>query len=127
MYQMELFCDLMIGKSYTRLGKYQKASTILNSVMETAQNTGMQNLYYLSVYYTADLYTKDNNLDTAYGLIANTIINLEQSSNTNPYILMIFKALYAKVLKMKHEDSQAELCYNQSVQIAKTYNINLKQ
>ena len=126
MYQMELFCDLMIGQSYTKLEKFKKASTIINSVMETSQNLGMTNLYYLSVYYTADLYRKDKHLDTAYGLIANTIITLEQNTNTNPYILMMFKELYANVLKMKNENEQATLCHNQAVQIAQAHNIRLK-
>ena len=125
MSQIELFCDLMIGKTYTKLGKYNKASTILNSVMETSQKSGMKNLYYVSVYCMADLYTMNNNIDTAYGLVANTIIELEQNSNSNPYILMIFKSIYAKILKIKKENNQAEICLNQAIQIAKTYGINI--
>ena len=87
----------------------------------------MQILYYLSVYCTVELYTKNDNFDTAYGLTSNTIISLEQDSATSPYMIMIFKSLYAKVLKIKKELDQAEICYNQALQIANTYNIKINK
>jgi len=124
--QLELFCDLMIGRAYMKLNKDKKATSIYNSVMETAQNNGLKNIFYLTAYSTSEMALKNNDKDAAYGIIANTIVKLEKSSNYNPYILMLFKQLYAKVLKLKHEDTQADFCYNQAKQIAEIFNIKLK-
>ena len=124
--QIELFCDLMIGKAYMNREQDKKASAIFNSVLEASQNNGLKNLFYLSAYSTADLLLKNNNTNTAYGILSNIIIELENSRNKNPYILMIFKALYAKVLKARNEDNQANFCLNQAKQIAQNHNIQLK-
>lgn len=123
--QLELFCDLMIGRSYFLLDKYNKASTIYNSVLETAQNNGLKNIYYLSAYFTAELSVKNNDIETAYGIIANTIVKLEQNRNTSAFILMMFKSMYAKILKLRKEDTQASFCYNQAKQLSEIHKITL--
>lgn len=123
--QLELFCDLMIGRSYYKLNKNNKASTIYNSVLETSQNNGLKNIYYIAAYLTAELALKNCDGDTALGIITNTIVKLEKNRNTSPITLMIFKSLYAKVLRFKNEDTQASFCYNQAKQIAESNNIKL--
>ena len=123
--QEELFCDLMIGHSYFKLDKFTKASTIYNSVLETAQNNGLKNIYYLAAYFTAELAIKNNDVNSAFGIITNTVVKLEKSRNTSPYILMMFKSLHAKILKIKHEDTQANFCYNQAKQISEMNQIKL--
>ncbi len=123
--QLELFCDLMIGRSYFLLDKSNKASTIYNSVLETSQNNGLKNIYYLSAYFTAELAIKNGDTETAYGIIANTIVKLEQNRNTSAYTLMMFKSLYAKILKLRKEETQASFCYNQAKQISEINHIKL--
>ena len=39
---------------------------------------------------------------------------------------MLYKNIYAKILKMKNEDTQADFCYNQAKQISERYHLNLK-
>ena len=124
--QFELFCDLMIGKAYMNRDQDKKASAIFNSVLESAQNNGLKNLFYLSAYLTAELAFKNNDVPTAYGILSNTIIELEKSRNKNAFILMLFKLLFAKVLKAKKDENQASFCINQAKQIAQTYNIIIK-
>ena len=68
----------------------------------------------------------NNDINTAFGLITNAIVELEKQSNTNMLILMLFKLLHAKVLKIKKEDTQANFCYNQAKQIAEKYRLNFK-
>lgn len=123
--QVELFCDLMIGHSYYKLDKINKATTIYNSVLETAQNNGLKNISYLAAYYTAELAMRNSDINTAFGIITNTTVKLEQSKNSSAFILMMFKSLYAKVLKLKKEDTQANFCYNQAKQISDSNNIKL--
>lgn len=124
--QLELFCDLMIGRSYFKLESYKKASSIYNSILETSQNNGLKNITYLAWYSIAEMAVKNNDINTAFGLITNAIVELEKQSNTNMLILMLFKLLHAKVLKIKKEDTQASFCYNQAKQIAEKYKLNFK-
>lgn len=124
--QLELFCDLMIGRSYFKLESFKKASSIYNSVLETSQNNGLKNITYLAWYSIAEMAVVNNDINTAFGLITNAIVELEKQSNTNMLILMLFKLLHAKVLKIKKEDTQANFCYNQAKQIAEKYKLNFK-
>ncbi len=124
--QLELFCDLMIGRSYFKLENYKKASSIYNSVLETSQNNGLKNITYLAWYSIAEMAVVNNDINTAFGLITNAIVELEKQSNTNMFILMLFKLLHAKVSKIKKEDTQASFCYNQAKQIAEKYKLNFK-
>lgn len=123
--QIELFCDLMIGRSYFKLDKINKASTIYNSVLETSQNNGLKNVYYVAAYLIAELAIKNNDFNTAHGIISNTIVNLEKNRNTSAFILMMFKSIQAKILKLKKEDTQANFCYNQAKQISEMNSIKL--
>ncbi len=124
--QLELFCDLMIGRSYFKLENYKKASSIYNSILETSQNNGLKNITYLAWYSIAEMSVVNNDINTAFGLITNAIVELEKQSNTNMFILMLFKLLHAKVLKIKKEDTQASFCYNQAKQIAEKYKLIFK-
>lgn len=124
--QFELFCDLMIGKAYMNRDQDKKASAIFSSVLESAQSNGLKNLFYLSAYSTAELALKNDDVSTAYGILSNTIIEIEKSRNKNAFILMLFKLLFAKVLRTKKDEDQAKFCINQAKQIAQTYNITIK-
>ena len=123
--QLELFCDLMIGKSYLNMNNYKKATAIYNSVLETSTNNGLKNITYIAWYLIAEASLKNNEINTAYGLIFNAMVELEKNSNTNMYLLMIIKILQATVLKIKKEDTQSNFCYNQAKQISERYKIKL--
>ncbi len=125
LHQLELFCDLMIGYSYYKLNKHKKAASIYNSVLETSMNHGLKNITYICWYLIAELSLLFKDVNTAYGLITNSIVELENNRNGNLYILMLFKNLHAKTLKLKKEDTQADFCYNQARQIAERYHLNI--
>ena len=116
----------MIGYSYFKLGKFKKSASIYNSVLETSMNHGLKNITYLCWYLIAELSLTFKDLGTASGLINNAIVELENNRNGNMYILMLYKNIYAKILKMKNEDTQADFCYNQAKQISERYHLNLK-
>lgn len=123
--QIELFCDLMIGRAYMKKAQTKKANSIFSSVLETSQNNGLKNLFYLAAYHTAELALINNDIATAYGIISNTIVELEKNRNKNLYILMMFKIIYARVLGKRNETNQADFCYNQAKQIAQNCNLKL--
>ncbi len=123
--QLELFCDLMIGKAYSDRNQIKKASSIINSVLETSQEYGLKFLFNIAAYATASIALKTNEINNAHGILSNSIIQIEKDQNLNLYTLMLYKLLYAKTLQVKKEDNQANFCYNQAVEIAKTHNIKL--
>ena len=88
-------------------------------------NHGLKNITYICWYLIAELSLLFKDVNTAYGLITNSIVELENNRNGNLYILMLFKNLHAKTLKLKKEDTQADFCYNQARQIAERYHLNI--
>ncbi len=123
--QLELFCDLLIGRSYFKLNKLQKAAVIYNSVLETSINSGLKNITQLAWYSIAELSLLVNDVGSAYGVISNAVVELEKDKNTNIYMLMIFKILQAKALKLKKEENEANLCINQAKHIAEKYSLKI--
>lgn len=124
--QLELFCDLMIGRSYFKLNKLQKAAVIYNSVLETSLNAGLKNITQLAWYSIAELSLLTNDVNSAYGVISNAMVELEKNKNTNIFILMIFKMLQSRALTIKKENTEAKLCFNQATQIAQKYNLKIQ-
>lgn len=127
LYQMELFSDLMIGRVYFKLGKYQKSSVIYNSVLDMSINNGFLNLVYLAWYSIAEQSLAEENLQNAASLVKNALVQLESNNYSNMYILMLFKLLQSKILKLQNETKEADFCYNQYIKIANKYNIKTKK
>lgn len=127
LYQMELFSDLMIGRVYFKLENYQKSSVIYNSVLDMSINNGYSNLVYLAWYSIAEQSLAEENLQNASSLVKNALVQLESNNHSNIYILMLFKLLQSKILKLQNETKEADFCYNQYIKIANKYNIKTKK
>ena len=125
LYKLELFCDLLIGRSYFKLDKLQKAAVIYNSVLEESTNSGFKDITKLVLYSMAELSLNIGDISSAYNLVSNTLIELEQQNNTNIYIILIFKMLQAKILKLQKQDNDSNLCLEQVKQIARKYKLNI--
>lgn len=124
LHQLELLSDLMIGYAYFKLQNVRKASKIYTSVLETATNKGLNNIKLIAWYLIAKIHISKNEVDIASGLANNALVELEKDLYSNPYILMLYKFLMSECLKLKNEDTQANFCYNQAVEIAEKNNIN---
>ncbi|MBQ3311325.1 hypothetical protein IJG72_04535 [bacterium] len=123
--KIELFCDLLIGHSYFELEKYQKAAVIYNSVLEESTNSGFKDITKLALYSMAELSANTGEVSSAYILVSNTLIELEQQNNANIFIIFMFKILQTKILKLQNKDNDSNLCFEQVKQISKKYNIKM--
>ena len=90
-------------------------------------NNVYSNLVYLAWYSIAEQSLAEENLQNASSLVKNALVQLESNNHSNIYILMLFKLLQSKILKLQNETKEADFCYNQYIKIANKYNIKTKK
>ncbi len=123
LYQLELFTDLMIAYSYIKLNSLEKASLIIYKIIKTANENGMNNILYLAWYIMSELNLAQGRYIVTYGIVNNSLIQLEKTENANEYLLLLFKYNMYKVLRFKGQEENAEICLAQAGYIAQKYNI----
>lgn len=126
LHQLELFADLMIGYSYMELGSYKKADSIIYKIIKETNNNGMTTLLYVAWYVMSELHLKQNKYEVAFGIINNSLIQLEKNNTTSEYLLMLFKYNMYKVMMFKKQYDKADICIGHARYIAEKYGINFK-
>lgn len=124
LHQLELFADLMIGYAYMQLGSYKKADAIIYKIIKATNNNGMTTLLYVAWYIMSELHLKQNKYDVAFGIVNNSLIQLEKNNTTSEYLLMLFKYNMYKVMMFKKENEKADICISHAKYIAEKYGIN---
>ncbi len=120
----ELFTDLLIGYSYTKLNYFKKASSILTEVEKTAKEKGLLPITHICAYIMSILNIKQYKYDVAYGLLANSDIQMDKKPISEYFVLLNKFNMY-KVLICKGFEQQAQICLEQAEQIIKRYNLNI--
>ena len=126
LHQLELFCDLMIGYSYMELNSFQKADSIIYKIIKETNRNGMTTLLYVTWYVMSELHLKQNKYDVAFGIVNNSLIQLEKNNTTSPYLLMLFKYNMFKIMMFKKQNDKAEICIGHARYIAEKYGINFE-
>lgn len=124
LHQLELFADLMIGSAYMNIESYKKADSIIYKIIKNTNDNGMTTLLYVAWYMMSLLKLKLHEYDVAYGIINNSLIQLEKNNSTSEYLLMLFKYNMFKVLMFKKQFDKAEICIGQAQYLAAKYGIN---
>ena len=96
--QFGLFCDLIIGYCYYKVGVSEKSDAIYADVLKKAKKSGLSTIVHLSNYFCAltDIELKDR--DLAYGLVINSLLILERSNANNILITVMLQLLLLKIL-----------------------------
>ena len=126
LHQFELFADLMIAYAYIKINSLQKASLIIYKIIKTANENGMNNLLYLAWYVMSELNLAQGKYIVTYGIVNNSLIQLEKADSANPYLLLLYKYNMYKVLRFKGQSEQSEICLAQANYIAQKYGINFE-
>ncbi len=126
LHQLELFCDLMIGYSYIELGSFKKADSIIYKIIKETNKNGMTTLLYVAWYIMSELHLKQNKYDVAFGIVNNSLIQLEKNNTTSPYLLMLFKYNMFKIMMFKKQADKAEICIGHARYIAEKYGVNFE-
>lgn len=114
LYQFELFADLMIAYCYIKLNSLQKASMIIYKIIKTANENGMSNLLYVAWYIMSELNMAQGKYIVTYGIVNNSLIQLEKTDGANEYLLLLFKYNMYKVLRFRGQDENAQICLAQA-------------
>ena len=125
-YQLEYFCDLMIGFAYQNLGNTKKAKQIYYNILDMSEEKGIKNIIYLSWALIAKAEFQDGNIDMSVGIINNSILNLEKDPDASEYFTMIFKALSAEVMiAVQANIEKAMFCSEQAFETAAKHKLNI--
>lgn len=124
MSHLELICDLLIGHSYFKLKEYKKASSIYNSVLENSSKNGLKTVTYLAWYFISLLKFEQKDVETAYGIANNAIIQLEKDPNSSDFLFYLFRVLLFKIFLLQNNEEAAELCINNAKFIQEKYGLN---
>ena len=84
----------------------------------------MTTLLYVAWYVMSLLHLKENKYDVAFGIINNSLIQLEKNNTTSEYLLMLFKYNMYKVMMFKQQYDKANICIDQAHYVAQKYGIN---
>lgn len=114
LYQIELFTDLMIAYCYIKLNSLQKASMIIYKIIKTANEKGMSNLLYVAWYIMSELNLAQGKYVVTYGIVNNSLIQLEKADGSNEYLLLLFKYNMYKVLRFRGQNENAQICLAQA-------------
>ena len=126
LYQLELFADLMIAYAYIKLNSLTKASMIIYKIIKHANENGMNNILYLAWYIMSELNLVQGRYIVTYGIVNNSLIQLEKADNANEYLLLLFKYNMYKVLRFKGQAENADICLAQANYIAGKYGIHFE-
>lgn len=124
--QIEIFCDLLIGYTYVKLDAYQKASSILYKIIKSVKNQGMFLLQYLGWYFLSEMNLKQKKNDIAYGMLNNSIIQLEKYGKASDFVMMLFKYNMFKVMMFRGDIEKAQICLNQAFYITQKYGLKFE-
>lgn len=126
LHALELFCDLMIGKAYCDMESYDKASLIIYKIIRTTGDNGMSDMTYTAWLVMSEMSIRQGRYTVAYGIINNSLIQLEKAEGSNEYLLMLFKYQMFKVMMYKGKAEQAQICLVQCIYLSKKHNIQIE-
>ena len=124
MHQLELFADLLIAYAYMMVDSFEKAEHIIYEIIKETNNNGMTSTVYIAWYLMSELYLKKHKYKVAYGIVNNSIIQLEKNSTTSEYLLMLFKYAMFKVMMYRQDYQKAEICIGHAKYLTAKYGIN---
>lgn len=123
--QIELICDLLIGYSYFRLGQVEKASGIYYNVLEASTKNGLKMVTYLDWYLVSLLKYEQPDIEVAYGIAHNAVIQLEKDHNAGDFMFYLFRILLSKIFEAKENPQAAQSCLNDANFIKDKYGLNI--
>lgn len=124
LFQIELFCDLLIGYSYFKLNNIKKAYSICNNVMESAEKIGLKTVVQVAWYFISMLKFSEGNSDVAIAIVNNAIVQLERDENSSDYLFFLLKFFLAKIFFEKNKIKLSQICWYNAEEIKNRYGIN---
>ena len=99
---------------------------IIYKIIKTANEKGMTNLLYVAWYIMSELNLAQGKYTVTYGIVNNSLIQLEKADYANEYIMLLFKYNMYKVLRFKGQDVNSQICLAQANYITKKWGITFE-
>ena len=74
----------------------------------------MTNLLYVAWYIMSELNLAQGKYIVTYGIVNNSLIQLEKTDGSNEYLLLLFKYNMYKVLRFRGQNEGAQICLAQA-------------
>ena len=100
--------------------------TIIYQIIKTANECGLTNLLYIAWYVMSELNMAQGKYIVTYGILNNSLIQLEKADNSNEYLMLLFKYNMYKVLRFQQKEEQAKICLAQADYISRKYGIKFE-
>ena len=126
LHQLELFCDLLIGKAYINLESFDKASLIIYKIIRATGDNGMANLTYVAWLMMSEMNIRQGRYTVAYGIVNNSLIQLEKGEHSNEYLLLLFKYQMYKIQMYKSNADNANICMAQCGYLVQKHGIKFE-
>ena len=123
LYSVELFADLMIAYAYVKLNSFEKAYSILIKIIKTAKDKGLNSILHLAWYILSIQYINEGKYELAYGVLNNSIIQMDKNGVISEYLTMLDKVNMYKVMMCMDSKEQAQICMNQASYIVQKYGL----
>ena len=104
-YQLEMFCDLLIGYAYSKAGAKKKAEIIFNDVLENSQKSAIFNTTVLAKYFIAQLKVEKSEIDEALQLVNECLAQLQKYNNRSKIIYVLFEKLFIEIVKSQEMEN----------------------
>ena len=121
LHKIETICDLFIANAYIRINSIEKATHILYDVINTSQTKGMAGVELLAWYFMSNIHIRQKEYDVAYGVINNSIIQLEKNRLHSELLIMLLNYNLYKVFMFRRELNKAQLCIEQAMSITQKH------
>lgn len=95
--EVELFCDLLIAFSYSKLGINNKAESIYNDVLDYAEKCAIFNVILISKYLLAKLKYENKQTEEALLLISDSLALIQKNDNQAKILYVLFEKLYIDI------------------------------
>lgn len=126
LFQLEYLADMFIAYAYIQLDSFIKAESILYKIIKDTDKKGMTMILYAAWYIMSELHLRQQKFDIAFGIINNSLIQLEKNNSSGEYLLMLFKYNMYKVMMFQKDFEKAQICINHAQYIAQRYSINMQ-
>ena len=96
---IERFCDLLIARSYAKLGAVQKAESIYNDIIEKSEKSAIFNIFILAKYFLAKLKISKKEIEGAMLIINDSLALIQNNECTTKIMEFLFEKLLIETVK----------------------------
>ena len=119
--ELELFCDLMIGYAYSKIGVVEKSLCIYDDVIKASEKSAMFNIICIAKYLKAKLKLSQSLPEETLKLVSESLSMIRDYDNLSKILFAMFEQFYVelvekyKIVSTDIEEDKQQLAHYASV------------